>query len=460
MDLKQFFELLKRHWWLLILTSVIAGATAYYGSKQLTPIYSSSTTVLINQTQSPGVIQYNDVLTSERLTGTYAELVKRRPILSEVKRQLALTISEEQLAAKIKVVPIRNTQLLRISAEDPSPERAAELADYTAQAFISDNSRQLGSRPGTVSIAEQANVPSSPARPDIKLNTMIAVVLGLMIGGAIGLVLEYMDDTVKSAQDVEARSGLTTLGTVTRFAGTSRGGRKRNYARGLDPGSAEDYRQIRTNIHFSMLGMKSKSILITSANPGEGKTTTAANLAAVLAQAGHSVILVDTDLRRPSLHTYFESLNSFGLTGLLLSESEDIEAGLVNTSVKGLRLLPSGPLPPNPSEILMSPEVHRLMELAKAKADYLIMDSPPILAVTDARILAGYTEATILVVEPTRTRTEAFDRSREALRQANARIVGVVLNKMHQRRRGKSNYYGYYRSSQPETGLLQAQRKG
>ena len=441
MELRQYLEFCRRRWWLLVLLPLLAGLAAFYGSKQLTPIYEGTTTVLVNQTQAPGVIQYNDILTSERLTTTYAELAKRRPILTEVRRRLGLAMNEDGLRARLIVAPIRNTQLLRISMHDPDPERAANIANTTALAFIEDNASQLGSRPGTVSIAEQASVPSFPVSPNVRLNIMIAAVCGLLLGVGLAIALEYLDDTVKTSRDVEVLGALTTLGNVTRFHGVKSDGSESDMLT-MEP--AEDYRQIRTNVHFSLLGPGPKSILVTSMNPGEGKSTTAASLAIVLAQAGHSVILIDTDLRRPSLNRRFGCSNSFGLTGLLLRGAESPVSALMNTPLKGLWLLPSGPLPANPSELLMSTQLWTIVEAARSYADYVIFDSPPLLPVTDATILAAHADATILVVEAGRTRSEAFQRGLEAMRQANARVIGVVLNKVKRRQRGPY-YNSYYR---------------
>ena len=448
MELRHYLEFLKRRWRLLLIACLVAASAAFFVSQQLTPIYSANTTVLINQTTSAGMVQYNDILTSERLTSTYAKLVKRDPILVEVRRRLNLPLADGALDRKISVAPITNTQLLEITAEDASPQLAAKIANTTAQAFIDDNTGQLSNRPGTVSIIEPARIPGSPVKPNIKLNTALAAMLGLMIGGVLALGIEYLDDTVKTANQVDKVSGLTNLGSVSLFS-RPRDSSKRDKAAApttrAAQGSAEDYRQIRTNIHFSLFGVKAPSILITSTNPGEGKSTTAANLAIVLAQAGHRVILVDADLRRPSLHLQFGTPNSFGLTGLLLTEADGIEKGLLKTNVPGLHLLPSGPLPPNPSEVLMSLEVQALLGKAKSICDYLILDSPPLLAVTDARILAGWADATIVVLEAGRTRTEAFEKACEALQQAKAKVIGVVMNKV---KSGSSGYYyGYYGSS-------------
>jgi len=440
MALREYLDLLRRRWWLLLLGPVAAGLGAYLVSRALTPIYEASATILVNQTQVPGVVQYNDVLTSERLTNTYAELVERRPILTDVIARLDLPLSEGALAAKLSVTSVRNTQLLRVTAEDADPALAALIADTVALAFIEDNAAQLG-RPGTVSIAEEASVPGAPARPHVALNTALAAILGLLVAGSIGLVLEYLDDTVKTSEDVEKIAGLSTLGVVSRFK-SGAPSRAAIQMTARSP-SAEAYRQLRTNVHFAKLAAELKTILITSPNPREGKSTTTANLAVALAQAGERVIVIDTDLRRPTQHLLFQVPNSFGLTGLLLNGRVEAERALLPTDIENLRVLPSGPLPPNPSELLTSPLVAPLIASLRRAADYVLFDSPPLLAVTDGSILASQTDGTILVVEMSRTRSEFLRRAHEALAKAQARPLGVVLNKARSSRRGYY-YYGYY----------------
>jgi capsular exopolysaccharide synthesis family protein len=196
------------------------------------------------------------------------------------------------------------------------------------------------------------------------------------------------------------------------------------------------------------VGTSLKTILVTSCSPGEGKSTTAAGLAAVLAQAGESVILVDTDLRRPTQHTIFGVPNSFGLTGLLLSDAYDPAPALVPSGLKNLQLLPSGPLPPNPADLLMSENMERIVANLRQRADYVIFDSPPVLAVTDATILAGRTDGTILVAEAGSTRTRNVMDALQDLEKTQARLVGLVVNKVRSR---AARYYGYYYGSRPKS---------
>lgn len=440
MEIRGYLDFFRRRFWLLALGPLLAALAAYAVSRSLTPIYDATATIFVNQTQVPGVVQYNDVLASERLTNTYAELVERRALLDEAAKRLSITLDEESLRKKVNVSTVRDTQLLRIRVADADPMLASQFANALAQVFIDDNASQLG-RPGTLSVAEQAAVPPRPARPRVALNVALAAFVGVVVAAGLALALEYLDDTVKTAEDVERTAALPTLGVVSRFRQRAPAAALLQVIAGSPSGEA--YRQLRTNVHFAKLSGELKTLLVTSPSPREGKSTTAANLAVALAQAGERVIVVDTDLRRPAQHAIFEVPNSFGLTGLLLSGRAEAGPALMATKVGNLKVLPSGPLPPNPSELLTSALMQRLVASLRAGADYIVFDSPPVLAVTDASVLAAQTDATIVIAEAGRTRSEALRRAVQTARQANVRTLGVVLNKA--RPAGHGYYYGYYR---------------
>jgi polysaccharide biosynthesis transport protein len=443
MELARYLLLIRKWWWLLVVGTLVAGGASYAISKTLTPIYSASTTLLVNQTQVPGTIAYNDILTSERLTSTYKELIGKRPVMDDVAQRLDLPFSGDKLASMISVSALPDTQLLRLSVESSDPALASSIANATAAAFIDQNTKNLMSRPGDVSVVETATTPSSPIKPNVKLNTLLAAFIGLLLAGGAALLFEYLDDTVKSTEDLEA-SGLASLGGVGRFH------RPSTIQDNLVAGShsqqpfAEAYRVLRTNVQFSTIDSPGQTLLVTSANPGEGKSTTAANLALVMAQAGKKVILVDSDLRRPSLHRLFGLSNGQGLTNLLLSTPSSVDGYAQRTQFENLAVVTSGPLPPNPSELLASRRLDSLLDSLKTQAEMVILDSPPALPVADACIIASKVDGTMLVVDSSRTRSEALRRATEALTKSKTRMLGAVLNKLKQRRGG---YYHYYYNS-------------
>lgn len=449
MELARFLWLVRRSWWLLILGALIGGASAYAVSQLITPIYRASTTLLINQTQTPGVIAYNDILTSERLTKTYRELITKRPVLADTIDDLGVALTANELASMISVDVVGETQLLRLSVEHPVPVRARLLANSVATTFITTNEQDQLTQTGTVSIVESAETPGSPVRPRTMLNTLMGAFVGLLLAGAAFLLYEHLDDTVKSSEDVEAATNLPTLGGVSRFP------RVRTPADGLVVASAgrtapaEAYRVLRTNLQFSTFD--AQALLVSSAGPREGKTTTTANLAVAIAQTGQRVIVVDADLRRPALHKIFGLGNGAGLTSALLAQTPDPARFLQPTRYENLSLLASGPQPPNPSELLSSHRMEAVVAALRKEAEVLLFDSPPLLAIADASILAAKVDGTILVVDAGRTRAPALQRASEALERTKTRVLGVILNKLTASGHGYYGYNDYYSSSEDAT---------
>jgi capsular exopolysaccharide synthesis family protein len=211
----------------------------------------------------------------------------------------------------------------------------------------------------------------------------------------------------------------------------------------LDPKSpiSEQYRIIRTNINFSSIDNEINTLMVTSSGPGEGKSTTVANLAVVFAQQGKSVLLVDADLRKPTVHYTFNFPNTTGFTNVLTSEVSLAEA-VRPTDVENLSILTCGPIPPNPSELLGSRAMKNFLETALKEFSMVIFDTPPVLVVTDAQILANQCDGTILVVGSERAEKEQAVKTKELLEAANAKVLGVVLN--NKRNRGKEQHYYYY----------------
>ena len=439
-DATRYIALLSRWWWLLVAGATIAGIAAYFVTGTIAPTYRASSTLLINQVETPGSIVYSDVLTSERLTKTYRELITKRPILETVIAEAGEPgLTADELASKLETKAVKDTQLVTISVSDQSPERAARLANEVARTFVQEESSDALTRSGTTRIVEPAAVPGTPISPNLKLNMALAVLMGLVLAGGVALLIEYLDDTIKSADDVSFASGLPTLGEVGRLPHDK--DRIPLSTRGLPMHEAETYAILRTNIQFSSIAHPAQVILVASANSGDGKSTTSANYALACAESGKRVALVDADLRRPTLHRAFGLDNTNGLTSVLLDGASLDEKALIPTSHPNLFVVPSGPLPPNPTELLEWVGFDAVIEQMKKKVDVIVIDSSPLLAVADARILAAKADATILVVEQGRTRASALRAAFHATARANANVLGVVLNKV---RRGRGSYGSYY----------------
>ncbi len=445
-DLSGYLATVKRWWWLLIAGAVIAGLAAYLVTRTIAPTYSASTTLLVDLTQQPGTVVYNDILASERLTKTYRELISQRPVLEGVLSEgdfPELTVGG--LRKNLDVSVTRDTQLLQVSIRDKDPDQAARLANAVATTFVAQQDVLSGTRSGTVSIVESAERSNSPVSPNLRLNILLAVAVGFILAGGLALLLEYLDDTVKTPDDVRAVAGLPILGEVGRWR--SHKDEIHLVKRGERAAEREAYGMLRTNVRFSTLGKTMQVLLVTSANANEGKSTTAANLAAAVAETGKKVALVDADLRRPSLHLAFGLENRVGLTTALLKDTPVLGDVFRPAPYTTLRLMTSGPLPPNPAELLDWEGFDALLERLKRDVDLVVLDSPPVLAVADARILAAKADATILIIDSGRTRAGAVRKALQALATANATVLGVVLNKVGKSGRPYGDYYYYSAAS-------------
>ncbi len=296
-----------------------------------------------------------------------------------------------------------------------------------------------------VVIDEMARLPQVPIRPRVLTNTVLAAVVGTMVALGLAFLVEYLDDTVKSPQDVEMGTGLTTLGAVQRVKIQKP---VDALVVAMEPRSpvAESYRQIRTNIQFINVDRQLRTILVTSAHQGEGKTTVSINLAASLAQSGKRVLLVDTDMRRPYLHKLLEVDGSKGLSNLIVRGREESHY-IKGTLIPNLRVLCAGRLPPNPAELLGSERMKEVFAWLQEQADYVIFDSPPLLAVTDAALLSCLVDTTILVVSTNKTRYPALLTAARQIQALDSPIAGVILNKMQANGRFSYAYSYYYHAS-------------
>ncbi len=307
----------------------------------------------------------------------------------------------------------------------------------------------------SISVIEPAAVPARPVGPNKGATILLAAAIGFLLAAGAGYLLDYLDDTLKNPDDVEKVAGLTTLGAVPRIESIGPGNELAALMAGQSAGR-EAYRVLRTNLQFAAVDRPLRVLMVTSPSPTEGKSLTVANLAVALAQADKRIILVDTDLHKPRLHRVFGLRNNVGITTALLEEHPVADGLLQPTAVPGLSVLTSGPLPPNPAELLGSARMRELLAHLSAQADVVLLDSPPPVALSDAAILSTQCDGVLLVFDAGSTRREVARRAVEALRRVNARVVGAVLNRMPLQGDGYYYYYyynyGYYYTSDGEGG--------
>ncbi len=324
-------------------------------------------------------------------------------------------------------------------------------------------------RPDNIKIAARAITPKSPIGPQRNRNIFVAFMLSLAAGIGLAFLLDYLDDSVKESEDIGRHLGLPTLALIPHYFGSEKRKHRLAAANGseavastalvtLDERNspmAEAYRHLRTSLLFSSAGKPPQSILVTSSQPSEGKTTTAINTAVTLAQSDVDVILVDCDLRRPRLHSYFDLDNTHGLTNYLSGERNTDNLIKSCRDLPRLKVITSGPIPPNPAELLSSNEMRNLLQFLRGRYKHVIIDSPPAISFTDAAILSTQADGVILVAMAGKSSIHLMRRFKQRLGNLGARIYGVVLNgikagSMEYDYYG-SGYYDYYRKSDADS---------
>ncbi|MDP8255991.1 MAG: polysaccharide biosynthesis tyrosine autokinase [Candidatus Alcyoniella australis] len=307
---------------------------------------------------------------------------------------------------------------------------------------------------GNIRVIDSAIVPKVPVRPKVKLNLLMGLIVGLLAALGAAFLLEFVDDSIRTVEEVERLTGKPSYGTIPRIADSRRGaeappGISPQLVTRLNPKSpaSEAFRSLRTNLQFGDPDHKLHTLLVTSAGPGEGKSTISANLAVTIAAAGRRVLLIDADLRKPSINRIFQIEREPGLTNVLTGQNAWRDV-VRSTQIEGLDVLASGPIPPNPTEIMYSKAMRGLLDELRQEYEMLIFDSPPVIAVTDAAILGAMLDATLLVVELGRARADAVQRAISLLANVDANLLGVVSNNISMAGGGHYGYYYYYQDDE------------
>ncbi len=503
MELEQYFAVIRKWLWLIVACVLVAAVSSYLGTLQMPRIYQATTTVMVGQVLKQRNPDTQDLFLSQQLAQTYADMVRRRPILEGVAEVLGLDYVPSAEDVSARQVP--GTQLLEIVVRDTHPERARAVADMIAyqlilqsptesgeehqrQAFVQAQLEDLESRiqetqdeigeeqarlesaniaalqhklsnyqstyaslllavqggVNYISVVEPATTPTVPISPRVGETVMLASAIGLILAVGGAFLIEYLDDTIKTPDDVTRTADLPTLAGIARIEGETYPEKLIAVRHPLSP-IVETYRLLRTNLQFSSVDKPTRTLMVTSPGPTEGKSVTLANLAVVMAQSGLRVVAVDADLRRPVLHKIFSLPNNRGLSDAILQPNPQVSEHLQATEVENLWVLVSGPLPPNPAELLGSERMGAIIEELKGQVDMVLLDSPPSLVVADAVILGTRVDGVLLVNDVGRTRRSEARQGAEEFRRVRANLLGVVLNRLS-RRRGDYHYYHYYQS--------------
>lgn len=443
LDLRDYLRVLRRAW-PTVLTFVLLGLAGGVGVTLATrTVYQASVQIFVatSTTSSPTDLAQGNTFTQDRVQ-SYTSIANGPAVTGAVIKQLHLKISQAQLAGKISADAPLNKVLINLHVTDHDPGTAALLANNVATQFdkavaATEQTDANGTPVVKLTVIHPATVPTSPIKPSKALDIGFGLVLGLIIGIAVVVFRDLLDNTINDPQDFEAL-GIPVLGMVPLDRRTA----KTPIAFRGDPHSArsEAYRQLRTNLQFVNIDNSPRVIAVTSAIPGEGKSTTAMNLAAALAEAGYRVCLVEADLRRPTLAKTLGLVPDIGFTTVLIGQAT-VEAAMQNAG-RNFAVLTSGPVPPNPSELLLSEQARAVIRSVAEHADYTILDAAPLLPVTDGVEVAALADATLVVHQAGKTTREQAARSIEALANVGMQPVGAILNMVT---RAKSRYeYDYY----------------
>jgi capsular exopolysaccharide synthesis family protein len=381
------------------------------------------------------------------------QLIVQSPTPSEQQRDQQQQFVAGQLAELQSKITDAQTQISSLEQRLSQDASARTIADIQGQ--IAALQQRIGGwqttyaglmatqtgRTNNLRVVDPAVASNTPISPNVRLNVLAAAGIGFALAIAAILALEYMDDTLKSSEDVQRVLNLSTLGFIGRLGRAEREGDQLLTGSPTASPTWEAFRGLRTNLQFSTLDCPLELLLVCSAVPGEGKTTTACNLALSMTQTGMRVILCDADLRGPSMHQLLDVPEEPGLTSLLIDNELPLESALQATRVPGLYVLPAGPIPPNPAELLGSHAMKQRVAEMEQAADLVIFDSPALLPVSDGAVLAAVLGSVLYVVDSANTRTEVARRGLAVLEQVGVKPIGVVLTKLRDTRQRYSSYY-------------------
>lgn len=450
MTFPEFVTTLRKRWVYVVLPFLILAAAAYGISQVVTPIYTGKASVYFSLPvgQSGSDLNQGASYTQQQI-GSFAELATAPIVLDPVIEKLNLDDTAKLLAKRVTAKANAETVIIDISVTDPNPAQAAAITNAVTKqlsSVVRDLSPKLPNGKSSVDAATiaEATVPIEPSAPNTKLNVAAAGLIGIILGLLAAVAKEKLDTRVRSADDLPADvSILTGIEYDKNFTVASAAASKPGSRRGLT--REESYRKLRTSLRFLDIENPAKVIVMASSMAGEGKTSSAIGLAAVLGGDGKRALLVDADLRRPKIADYTGLEGAVGLV--------DVLAGTVSIDLAAqpwipdlVDVLPSGSIPPNPSELLGSEAMAELIADLRTRYEYIIIDAPPLLPVTDGSVVSTHADGVVLVTRYGKTTSHQVSRAVDSLRAVNTRVLGVIFNKTPAPKPwGANAVYHYYR---------------
>lgn len=451
MELRDYVRLLRRRWRLVALSVLLGLAAATAVTLSAPKEYTATAQLFVSAADSGSngssiSSAYTGGLFTQQRVKSYVSVITSIRTAGLVKADLGLADSPGDLASKFTATAPLDTVLINVSVKDRSPAQAQALANSIGRVFPGlvdsiEKPNAGGVSPVKVSVVQPAQLPTAPTSPKPKLNVALGLLVGLGVGIGGAVLRETLDTSIKGPEQAQDIVGAPVLGAITYDPEAS----KKPLVVVVSPNSirAEAFRQLRTNLQFVDIEHPLRSVVLTSSIPGEGKSTTTCNLAITLAQAGLQVVLVEGDLRRPRIADYMGMEGAVGLTSVLLGRTS-LDEALQPWGDTTLQVLASGPLPPNPSELLGSQGMQDLLRELEGRSDIVLIDAPPLLPVTDAAVLGTLTSGLVMLIRSNETRREQLTRAVATVHAVGATMLGSVLNMVPTKGPDAYSYgYGY-----------------
>nr|WP_241742407.1 polysaccharide biosynthesis tyrosine autokinase [Dietzia kunjamensis] len=453
--MRDLLSVLRSRWIVIVAATLIGGLLALGMSLLTPPSYQAKVQFYVTVAGGDSAAAaYQGSLGAQQRVQSYAALVKSTDITQQVVDTAGVDLAPAKLADQTTATADAKTVLLNVAVTNSDPQRALQLAEGFGEVLPEAINRLETPDGGGPALAKLTVVnppalPTSPVAPKTEQNVAIGLVLGLLAGVGIALLINTLDRRVKSAEQVESIAGKPVVGSIPfRKAEDKERGAEHivPFREGHSP-AAESFRRLRTNLQFLNVDNPPRVFVLTSSVATEGKSETAINLSIALAESGNRVLLIEADLRRPLVVSYMSMPDKVGLTNILSGQAEFGDV-VQETRHDGVHLLACGPLPPNPSELLASEMARHLIDELRSTYDYVIIDSPPLLPVTDGALLARITDGALLVVRSHRTTADQVAQAVDNLAKADAALLGIVTVANKPAKKGSAGYYdSYYYSS-------------
>ena len=440
MNIKELFKYFKKYvlvFFAILLMSL--GGVFIYDKFMKQPAYRAQTSVMIAKSgvndSASGTV--NDINASLKLVSVYGEIVKSEAVLESVNDSIDSRMSVSELSSRISTKASSDTATLTITAESNSANDSALIANKVAEASMNEMKKLY--KVGSITQLSVASVPTTSSNNTLTRDLVIAAIL--VVFGVFGFAFLkfYFDKTIRYNENTEKALGASIAGTIPEASVKARRSGSTTIEKYSTVAVSESFKILRANLQFAVASKRFKTLLVTSANVGEGKTFVAANLAMAFAQAGKKVLLVDTDLRSGNLHKLFDISNEKGLAEYLAGNGRDFDRYIEEVKNKDLFVMPCGKHPTNPSELLSSRKCKELIKSLSDIYDIVIFDGAPVNGYADSIVMASYADETLMVVKDASTKDDDFKAAENALEKVGAKITGVVMNRVESTPKYKIN---------------------